>query len=70
MNFLLIELWDFFTIFYIFVDVSNAIEENGKLEKPSQEYTKELLGTPLKCHKCNFIPKNIPNLKEHLKNHL
>jgi len=32
-------------------------------------YYKQLLESSLKCHMCDFTPKNIPRLKDHVKTH-
>lgn len=45
------------------------IEENGSVTRMSTEVHKGLMNTPLKCHKCNYSPKSLPDLKKHLLSH-
>lgn len=56
--------------FKIVLDLIRAIDETGSISKMSKEVHKELINSPLKCHKCNFVPKTMPNLKEHLLSHI
>jgi len=60
--------WNSFNTDY-FVNSSSVIEEietNGYYSAPSQETTKKLLNTPLKCNRCDYVPVNFPDLKRHL----
>ncbi|XP_050300289.1 aprataxin [Anthonomus grandis grandis] len=64
--------WNSFTTEY-FVKSDEFIEnlkKCGKVVLPSKEKCKEYVGMPLKCHKCDFMPKNMPHLKKHIIIHL
>ncbi|KAJ9578493.1 hypothetical protein L9F63_005222, partial [Diploptera punctata] len=47
-----------------------GVQERGKVIHVSKDKIKEYMDTGLKCHKCNFIPKNMPTLKTHILTHL
>ena len=49
--------------------VLKSLKENGKISA-EQSDKKDLLSRDLKCNQCDFVPKNMPKLKEHLKGHL
>lgn len=52
-----------------FIDSSKVIsdvESLGRVKLPSESQCDLYLKTPLKCHKCDFTPKNLPDLKKHL----
>lgn len=62
--------WNSFTTPF-FIDSSKVIsdvESLGRVKLPSESQCKLYLNTPLKCHKCEFVPKNLPDLKKHLCN--
>ncbi|RXG61025.1 Aprataxin [Armadillidium vulgare] len=64
--------WNSFTTSY-FIDSDMLIQqlkEKGNVKSLSEANGKQLLSEPLKCHKCDFVPKNMPNLKEHLLKHI
>eukprot|EP00092_Neocalanus_flemingeri_P040217 GFUD01043805.1.p1 GENE.GFUD01043805.1~~GFUD01043805.1.p1 ORF type:complete len:323 (+),score=116.23 GFUD01043805.1:60-1028(+) len=63
--------WNSFTTPYFVPStlVISQLEENGKIDKPDKDLSKQWLDTPLKCHKCDYTPKNFPDLKQHIKNH-
>lgn len=46
------------------------IETDGKVTKLDASTAKNLLGTPLKCHRCDAMPKTMSDLKSHLLKHL
>ncbi|XP_018320976.1 aprataxin-like [Agrilus planipennis] len=46
--------------------VREQLESLGKIIIPSAEKCKEWMSKPLKCHKCDFFPLNMPDLKRHL----
>lgn len=54
----------------LFSAICNELEENGKIVLPSSEKCKEYMNTPLKCNKCSFLPKHMPDLKHHLLIHM
>ena len=49
--------------------VINQLKEEGKVRTPTSEEAKALLSAPLRCNQCHHFPKNIPDLKRHLKVH-
>ncbi|XP_017772845.1 PREDICTED: aprataxin [Nicrophorus vespilloides] len=51
-------------------EVCNSLEEDGVVKKLSADECKAFLNEPLKCHKCDHIPKHMPSLKQHLLKHL
>lgn len=51
-------------------ELVKRIEEDGKISKIDASVAKNLLSTPLKCHRCHAMPKTIPDLKSHLLQHL
>ncbi|CAH0547720.1 unnamed protein product [Brassicogethes aeneus] len=64
--------WNSFTtdFFVKSEEVIKSLEDNGKVVLPSKEECKKFMETPLKCHKCSVIPKNMPDLKKHILTHL
>ena len=63
--------WNSFTTPY-FVPSNDVIQElrnKGFVKKPEKEIVKDWLNTALKCHKCEYVPKHFPDLKEHIKSH-
>jgi len=61
--------WNSFNTPY-FVDVDDVIaqlEEKGRVNGVSSDVSNQWLKTELKCHKCNYKPKNFPDLKSHIK---
>lgn len=51
-------------------ELVKRLEEEGKIAKLDPSVAKDLLSTPLKCHRCTAMPKTIPDLKSHLMQHL
>ncbi|XP_055304751.1 aprataxin-like protein [Sitodiplosis mosellana] len=64
--------WNSFTteFFVPHEDLVKQIEVNGKVSKLNADVAKDLLSTPLKCHRCDAKPKTIPDLKAHILQHL
>lgn len=64
--------WNSFTTEYLIPSgmVVKELESSGKFRLASPTEGKSLLDRALKCHKCAFTPKNMPDLKQHLKKHL
>lgn len=64
--------WNTFTtpFFLDCEDVLKSLESDGKVKLPSQEQCKHYLDLQLKCHKCSYSPKNIPDLKKHIVKHI
>ncbi|CAL4088427.1 unnamed protein product, partial [Meganyctiphanes norvegica] len=62
--------WNSFNTKYFLdsTDVIRSLEKYGQCD--TSEASKDLLNEQLKCHKCSYIPQNMPKLKDHLKNHL
>lgn len=63
--------WNSFTtpFFLLPEKVHKNIQEEGRL-KINSETMKNHLKTTLKCHKCSFLAKNMPDLKKHLLKHI
>lgn len=53
-----------------FSDLQSELEKRGKIRRISDSKAKWFLSTPLKCNSCDAKPKNIPDLKKHLKTHV
>ncbi|KAF5288069.1 hypothetical protein FQR65_LT12119 [Abscondita terminalis] len=64
--------WNSFTtkFFLDSKEVLSQLKRDGAVSLPSAEICKELLNTPIKCHKCKYIPKHMPDLKKHIITHL
>ncbi|KAK4872392.1 hypothetical protein RN001_014421 [Aquatica leii] len=64
--------WNSFTtdFFLDSKEVCKQLKEEGTVTLPSAETCKKLLDTPLKCHKCEYIPKHMPDLKKHIMTHV
>ncbi|CAH1119762.1 unnamed protein product [Phaedon cochleariae] len=64
--------WNSFTtnFFLSSTDVWKSLKENGEVTLPSKETCVQLMNTPLKCHKCDYLPKHCPDLKMHIKSHI
>ncbi|KAL1918237.1 uncharacterized protein VTP21DRAFT_3503 [Calcarisporiella thermophila] len=62
--------WNSFTtdFFRNVDDVIHELKENGSLQF-DRSYYESLLKRPLKCHRCDEMPANIPALKRHLECH-
>ena len=61
--------WNSFNTEY-FIPAEQAIEdlkENGEVNLPDNEEGRALLKKDLKCHKCDYAPKHLPDLKSHIK---
>nr|CAI5868308.1 unnamed protein product [Callosobruchus analis] len=50
--------------------IIEQLEKNGKIKLPSKDKCKEYMERPLKCHKCDYIPKHMPDLKKHILKHV
>ncbi|CAG4950040.1 unnamed protein product [Colias eurytheme] len=63
--------WNSFTtkFFLPYKDVLKKLKEDGYIDKISPEAHKKFMSTPLKCNQCDFEPKNMPQLKQHLLTH-
>ncbi|XP_050351632.1 aprataxin [Nymphalis io] len=64
--------WNSFTtsFFIPYEDLMRKLNENGFIQKISNETHKLLMSSPLKCNQCSFEPKNMPQLKQHLLTHI
>lgn len=51
-------------------DIRQSLANNGSVQLPTKEQCKQYLDTALKCHKCDFKPKHMPDLKKHILTHL
>jgi aprataxin len=63
--------WNSFnTSFFLTVkQILDALETNGKIDRLGESEVKKLLSTELVCNQCNYRPKNMPDLKNHLLTH-
>ncbi|KAJ0178229.1 hypothetical protein K1T71_006052 [Dendrolimus kikuchii] len=64
--------WNSFTtsFFIPYRDILKELKESGSIKKISNDIHKQLMMTPLKCNQCEFQPKNMPHLKDHLLSHV
>ncbi|GFG32699.1 hypothetical protein Cfor_12515 [Coptotermes formosanus] len=64
--------WNTFTtdFFLSSSKVISEVEMQGKVTPVTNDKVKKLMDTPLKCHKCSFLAKNMPTLKTHILVHL
>ncbi|XP_022918498.1 aprataxin [Onthophagus taurus] len=64
--------WNSFTTEFLMDSklILEDVEKHGKVKVFSTEYCKRLMDTPLKCHKCDFVPKTMPDLKKHIVKHI
>ncbi|CAK9802780.1 APTX [Anthophora plagiata] len=64
--------WNSFTtpFFLPSAEICKQLREESELKKLKSEDSSKYLNTPLKCYKCSFTPKNMPELKRHLLVHL
>lgn len=53
-----------------FSDLQSELEKRGKIRRISDSKAKWFFSTPLKCNSCDAKPKNMPDLKKHLKTHV
>ncbi|GLH04839.1 Aprataxin-like protein [Gryllus bimaculatus] len=63
--------WNSFTTSFFIPsqDLIEIIKRDGKAKEISRSHAKELMDTPLKCHKCKMMLSNMPKLKQHLLVH-
>jgi aprataxin len=57
-------------LLHYFPEVISEVETQGKITPMTNDKAKKLMETPLKCHKCSFLAKNMPTLKSHILVHL
>ncbi|KAJ8919697.1 hypothetical protein NQ315_006225 [Exocentrus adspersus] len=64
--------WNSFnTAFFInSTDVVQSLKQNGRVVLPGREQCKKFMEQQLQCHKCDYKPKNMPDLKGHILKHL
>jgi len=64
--------WNSFTtkFFLDYKEVHKELETHGKITLPSSELCKQLINSNLKCHKCSYVPKHMPDLKRHIVSHI
>ncbi|CAH1372513.1 hypothetical protein MTP99_014003 [Tenebrio molitor] len=64
--------WNSFTteFFVKSQDVRKNLEKDGKIRLLTTEDCKKCMETPLKCHRCDVKPKNMPALKKHILTHV
>ncbi|CAH2007154.1 unnamed protein product [Acanthoscelides obtectus] len=64
--------WNSFTTEF-FIDskvIIDQLQSGGKIKLPSKDQCKEYMERPLKCHKCDYVPKHMPDLKKHILKHV
>ncbi|CAH0381694.1 unnamed protein product [Bemisia tabaci] len=63
--------WNSFTTEF-FIPSKEIITRLDKEEKITikQDFYKSQLLQPLQCHKCSFMPRTMPELKDHLNKHI
>lgn len=53
--------------FVLLLDAYKKIKIHGSVRKPSIKFIEKLLSTPLKCHKCSYMPSDgLLDLKKHI----
>ncbi|XP_050518723.1 aprataxin [Diabrotica virgifera virgifera] len=64
--------WNSFTTDFFLKpeDVIESLETHGKVCILTPAQCKTLIAAPLKCHKCDYKPKNMPDLKKHILSHI
>ncbi|XP_021929427.1 aprataxin isoform X2 [Zootermopsis nevadensis] len=64
--------WNTFTtdFFVPSSKIISEVEKHGEVIFITKDEIKKFMDTPLKCHKCNFLAKNMPSLKSHILIHL
>lgn len=64
--------WNSFTteFFRPSQQVIKELKENGKISHIGISESKHFIEKSLKCHKCDYKPKHMPDLKHHLKSHV
>merc|ERR1711874_439511 len=62
--------WNSFNTTYFIPSKSviNELRSTGRFAEQT-EVSKSLLATALKCHKCDYMPHNFPDLKQHIGTH-
>ena len=63
--------WNSFTTDYLILSdkVQSELEKYGKIHLATPSEGKALLNKDLKCHRCDYTPKNMPDLKQHIVKH-
>ena len=63
--------WNSFnTDFFIPAEkIRDRLEIDGFMREPDPDYIKQLLKTELKCNKCEYEAKNMPDIKAHIQVH-
>lgn len=64
--------WNSFTTDFLIPSetIIENLEKNGTISLPSDKQCEEYLKRDLKCNKCEYLPKNMPDLKKHILRHL
>lgn len=47
-------------------EVHRQVAEAGRVRRPTPEQCRQWIGLALKCHRCDYRPKNMPDLKAHI----
>ncbi|XP_069701349.1 aprataxin [Periplaneta americana] len=64
--------WNTFTTDFFIPSskIITEVENKGKVLSTPRDKVKEFMDSPLKCHKCSYLAKNMPALKTHILVHL
>jgi len=65
--------WNNFTkpqMFLQLAAVTSQLWRDGSVHPPDAVECKNALSAPLQCHKCDYTPRNMPDLKIHIKTHI
>lgn len=54
---------------FSFSEVIDGLKENGFIKKMDSADHKSTMTSSLKCNQCSYLPKNMPDLKDHLLTH-
>ncbi|XP_065372176.1 aprataxin-like protein [Calliphora vicina] len=63
--------WNSFNtgLFLDYEDLCKQLQETGQVKRLDSDTLKSLSNVDLKCNQCDFVAKNMPNLKQHLLQH-
>jgi len=63
-------IYQFQNVCCFFSEVISELEKQGNIKPMPKDEVMKFMDTPLKCHKCSFLAKNMPTLKSHILVHL
>ncbi|XP_053951652.1 aprataxin-like protein isoform X1 [Anastrepha ludens] len=56
-------------LFLPYQDVTTRLKADGCIKRLTKEKIQQLTTCALECNQCEFVPKNVPDLKRHLFDH-